>query len=227
MTLAWEPDDEDRAFMAVYGRWEPLGPAQTAALMEGFPEPWWIVGGRAIEAFTGVRRAHEDTDLVVFNTAVAALRRQLSAFHLWSNSGGTFRVIDDRNPEPLDPLSQIWVRRDADSPWLLDIPLNPERDGRWVSKRDPSIHDELDEVTWVAPDGIRYLNPELVLHYKSTQMRAKDEVDFGNALPLLSPGQRTWLHDAIARADTDHPWLARLGWARPSRASQAEPSSAG
>lgn len=211
MTLAWEPDEEDRAFMAVYGRWEPLTPAEVKDVMDGFPEPWWIVGGHAIDAFTGVRRAHEDVDVVIFSAAVPALRAQLGGrFHLWSNHGGTFRVIDDKNPEPLHPLSQIWVRRDADSPWCMDIPLNPDVDGRWVSKRDGSLVADLEDVTWVAPDGIRYANPEVVLHFKSTQRRAKDEVDLACTLPLLSDAKKAWLRSAIARADADHPWLNRL-----------------
>src|SRR5688572_12741778 len=129
MPTSWEPEDEDRAFYAVYGAWAPLTPVEVAELMDGFGPPWWIVGGHAIEAATGVPRPHEDIDVVVFSRDFAALRAQLpDRFHLWSNFGGTFRFIDDRHPEPLDPLSQIWVREDAATPWLMDIPLNPDRD---------------------------------------------------------------------------------------------------
>ena len=31
--------------------------------MDGFDRPWWIIGGWAIEAFTGVPRKHEDLRL--------------------------------------------------------------------------------------------------------------------------------------------------------------------
>lgn len=210
MTAAWEPDDEDRAFYAVYGAWDPLTPAEVAELMAGFEPPWWIVGGHAIEAATGIARPHEDIDLVVFSRDFAALRAQLGGrFHLWSNFGGTFRFIEDRNPEPLDPLSQIWVREDASSPWLIDIPLNPDSDGSWVSKRDPTLVRDLAEVTW-EQDGIRYLSPELVLHYKSTQLRPKDEIDLANVAPLLTPAQRGWLAGMLRASDPEHPWLERL-----------------
>jgi hypothetical protein len=210
MELAWEPDEEDRAFCAIYGPWEPLWPAEVAELMAGFEPPWWIVGGHAIEAFTGVPRGHEDIDLVVFSKDFADLRAQLGQrFHLWSNAGGTFRFVDDRHPEPLDPLSQIWVRENATSPWLIDIPLNPDRDGRWVSKRDDTMVEDLVDVTWVR-DGIRYLRPEYVLHYKSTQRRAKDEIDLANTLPLLAPERRAWLVELLRRSDAAHPWLERL-----------------
>ncbi|MGZ5417034.1 MAG: hypothetical protein ACXWDI_07625 [Nocardioides sp.] len=89
----WQPDADDIAFTDVYGDWDPLTPGELAVLMEGFPEPWWIVGGHAMEAFTGVRRFHEDIDMVLFADAVPALREQLGeTFHLWSNHGGTSRA---------------------------------------------------------------------------------------------------------------------------------------
>ncbi len=206
----WEPDEEDLAFYAIYGDWAPLTPLQVAELMDGFEPPWWIVGGHAVEAATGIRRTHEDIDLVVFSRDFQALRTQLGdQFHLWSNWGGTFRLIDDKNPEPLDPLSQVWVRRSAHSPWLMDIPLNPDREGQWASKRDPDLVADLEDVTWVK-DGIRYLRPLYVLHYKSTQRRPKDEFDLTNVLPLLTGDEREWLRGALAKLDSEHPWLERL-----------------
>lgn len=209
---AWEPDAEDVAFYDVYGDWDPLTPAELAGLMAGFPEPWWIVGGHAMEAFTGVRRFHEDIDLVVFPDAVPALRTQLGGtFHLWSNHGGTFRILDDEHPEPLDPLCQIWMRENAKSPWRVDCILNPRRNGNWVSRRDDALEAPLEDVTWVAADGIRYLNPEVALLFKARQERRKDEIDLANAWPLLSTEQRTWLRDAVLRTyGPGHSWAERL-----------------
>ena len=137
--LAWRPDAEDEAFCAVYGDWDPLTPTELRDLMAGYPEPWWVVGGWSVEAFTGVPRFHEDIDLVVYVEHVPQLREQLGGlFHLWSNAGGTFRLIDDRSPEPIEPLSQIWMREDARSPWRVDCILNGSVGGRWQSKRDAS-----------------------------------------------------------------------------------------
>jgi hypothetical protein len=205
------PEEEDRAFWEVYGAWDPLTVAELREVMDGFPEPWWLVGGHAIEAFTGVPRSHEDIDVVVFHDAVTALLRQLGgAFHLWSNHGGTFRVIDEAQPEPLHPLSQVWIRRNAASPWRADFILNPGRDGGWVSRRDDSHVADLTEVTWLDTDGVRYQNPEIVLHHKAKQNRPKDEWDRDRALPLLTPEQRTWLADAVRRTYPDHPWQRLL-----------------
>jgi len=203
----WRPTAEDVAFCDVYGDWDPLTPVQLRQLLTGFPEPWWLVGGHAIEAFTGVVRFHEDVDLVVFSDAVPALREHLGGrFHLWSNDGGTFRVIDDRHPEPLHPLSQIWMREDARSPWRVDCPLNPVRDGLWVSKRDDTHVAPLEDVTWVADDGVRYLRPEIVLHFKGAHDRQKDRIDLRSTWPLLDDARRAWLADAVRRTYPDHAW---------------------
>jgi hypothetical protein len=142
---AGEPDAEDRAFIDVYGDWDPLTPSELAALMVGFPAPWWVVGGHAVEAFTGARRFPEVIDLVVFADQVPALRAQFAGvFHLWSNHGGTLRIIDDDHPEPLDPLSQVWMRPDARSPWRVDCILNASQDGRWQSRHDETLLADLE-----------------------------------------------------------------------------------
>ena len=212
--LAWEPDERDRAICDVYGDWDPLTPGQLRDHMTGFRGPWWVVGGHAIEAFTGVPRWHEDIDLVVFTEDVPALRTQFAGvFHLWSQDGGVFRILDDEHPEPLDPLSQVWMRRNARSPWRVDCILNPQDDGRWVSKRDPAHVADLDEVTWVADDGVRYLMPEVTLLFKAKPARRKDEVDLASSWPLLSVERRTWLRDAVRRLHPQHPWEDRI--ARP------------
>jgi hypothetical protein len=206
-----EPPDDDRGFWEVYGAWDPLTVGELREVMRGFPEPWWIVGGVAIEAFTGAHRGHEDVDVVVFSDAVPALLRQLGgAFHLWSQDGGTMRVIDDAHPEPLEPHSQVWIRENASSPWRADFILNPSRDGRWVSRRDETHVADLTEVTWSDTDGVRYQNPEIVLHHKAKQGRPKDEWDRDRVLPLLRPEQRVWLADAVRRTYPDHPWQPLL-----------------
>jgi hypothetical protein len=212
--LAWTPEPEDRRFLDVYGDWDPVTPAELADLMAGFGQPWWLVGGHAIEAFTGVPRFHEDIDLVVFTEHVPLLRERLGdRFHLWSNDGGTFRIIDDAHPEPLAPLSQIWMREDARSPWRIDCILNGSVDGRWQSKHDPAHVAGLDEVTWVHTDGIRYMRPEVTLFFKAKQARTKDTVDLANAWPLMTPAQRTWLRDRVRRHFPEHPWLRHMATA--------------
>jgi hypothetical protein len=192
--------DDDAAFYRIYGPWEPLTPLQLKELMQGFEPPWWLVGGHAIEAFTGIARPHEDIDISIFVEDVPAFRAQLEGrYHLWSNAGGTFRFFDERNPGPIEPLSQIWVRKHAQAPWIVDCTLSPSVDGQWQSKRDEGHVADLDGVTWIDEHGIRCLNPEIVLLFKDAQGRPKDKVDFQNAWPLLSAEKQAWLTAAIAR----------------------------
>ena len=192
--------EHDRAWQRIYGRFEPLTPVQLQELLRGFEKPWWLVGGYAIEAFTGVRREHEDIDVCIFVEDVAAFRAHLEPrYHLWSNDGGTFRFFDEKHPEPLSPLSQIWVRENADAPWIIDCILNPAVDGKWQNKRNRDHVADLDDVTWVAADGIRYLNAEIALFFKANSERASQQWDWEVAYPLLSEAQRAWLDETLVR----------------------------
>lgn len=187
-------------FARIYGPFQPLTPEGLEELMRGFPRPWWLVGGWALDAFTGLERDHEDIDMSIFVEDVPAFRAHLEPrYHLWSNYGGTFRFFDAGHPEPLHPLSQIWVREHSGAPWLLDCILTPSVDGNWQSKRDREHVARLDDVTWVDARGIRYLNPEIVLFFKAARERSKDVLDFERTLPLLSEEQRGWLDNALER----------------------------
>jgi hypothetical protein len=207
-----EDEAEDAAFFRLYGDWAPLDPPQLAAFMEGFPRPWWIVGGWAIEAFTSAQREHEDVDLSILACDVPALREHVGdRWHLWSNHGGTLRPVTDKHPDVLDVRSQVWIRASARDPWIIDLPLTPDRDGQWTNKFLEAHVLPVEEATWVAGDGVRYLNPEIVLFYKARHRRPKDERDLDHALPLLASDRVAWLRDAVRTLDAEHPWLGRLG----------------
>mgnify|MGYP001179303209 CR=1 FL=1 len=75
---------------------------------------------------------------------------------------------------------------------------------------DDQVVLSLDEATFVASDGIRYLDPAVGLGYKSRHRRPKDEADFARCLPLLSADQRELLTRLLTRISPDHPWLTRL-----------------
>ena len=205
-----EQAEEDQ-FLALYGAWDPLSPAEIAGELAGFGPLWWVVGGWAIEAATGFRREHEDTDISILACDVPAFVAHLSGrWHVWNNVGGVLHPLGDRWTDVEEPRSQLWLRKNAASPWVVDIPLTPDRDGLWTSKRLPGHVAPLEEVTWVAADGIRYLNPEMVLLYKARLRRPKDDPDFEATLPVLSADARLWLGDALASLFPDHPWLSRL-----------------
>jgi hypothetical protein len=198
------------AFRRWYGGWDPLTPATTGELMAGFDRPWWVVGGWTIEAFTGVPREHEDMDISMMAEDAEAFRQFLGdRWTPWNVDDSWFRPFDDRFGE-VRPDSQLWVRRDAVSPWVLDVPLTPGTGGRWTNKRLRDHTEDLGDVTWLAPDGLLHQRPEVTLLFKAAQQRPKDREDARVALPLLDAGQRRWLREAVARLDPDHSWVAAL-----------------
>jgi len=202
---------DDEEFFRWYGAWDPLDPRGVADLMAGFARPWWIVGGWAIEAFTGIAREHEDVDLSILACDIPAFREHLGdAWTPWSNHGGTLRPLSDRFPEVLDVQSQIWIRRSAHEPWVIDLPITPDRGGLWTSKRDPDHVLPVEDATWVADDGIRYLRPEISLLYKAALHRPKDDADLASTWPLLEPSAQAWLSASVSRLYPDHAWLGQL-----------------
>jgi hypothetical protein len=211
--LARTPEEQaaEDAFLALYGAWAPLSPAELAEQMRGFDRPWWIVGGWAIEAATGLRREHEDIDMSILACDVPALVEFLAGrWHVWNNVGGVLHPLGGRWLDVDEPGSQLWLRASAQDPWVLDIPLTPDADGRWTNKLLKDHTAAVDEVTWIADDGIRYLLPEIVLVYKARLRRPKDEPDFAATLPTLTDARRAWMRRALSAVAPDHPWLERL-----------------
>lgn len=193
-----------------YGGWDPLDPTTIAEFMAGFDRPWWIIGGWSIEVFTGIPRDHEDMDISILSSDARAFRLFLGdRWTGWNVDDGWFRPFDHRFTD-VRPASQVWVRRNAQSPWILDVPFTPDAGGRWRNKRNYAHTEDLDDVTWVAPDGLRYARPEVTLMFKATQARPKDRRDAEAALPLLDAPARAWLRDAVARMDPDHEWARTL-----------------
>ncbi len=92
----------------------------------------------------------------------------------------------------------------------MDIPLTPDADGKWTNKFLADHVDEVENVTWVADDGISYLLPEIVLVYKARLRRKKDEPDFDATLPTLTADRRAWLRKSLEVVVPDHHWLERL-----------------
>lgn len=211
----WQPTPEalaeEREFQRLYGAWDPLAPSDLPAFLDGFAGEWWVVGGWAIEAFTGVPRHHEDVDLVIWRRDLPAFLELVGdRYHVWSAGSGALRPVNADWPEPHEGAGQVWLREHALAPWIVDCLLQDERDGQWVSRRDDDHVAPLGEVTWLAGDGIRYQRPEITLHHKAAHTRPKDDADFDACWPLLDESARAWLREAIARTyGSEHAWLAR------------------
>jgi len=199
-------------FRDLYGFWNPLSLSDVAAELGAFDRPWWVVGGWAIEAVTGVHREHEDLDVSILSSDVPAFVDHLRGrWHVWNNVGGVLHPLGGRWPDVDDPASQLWLRRNASSPWVLDVPLTPVgHGGLWVDKYVDGHVAPVEAVTWVDENRVRYLLPEIVLVAKARLRRTKDDPDFDAALPILDQQARAWMRAAITALVPDHPWLRRL-----------------
>lgn len=209
--------DEDAEFERLYGEWLPRTPADAERLFRGYPGTWWIAGGWALEAFTGVKRHHEDIDPAALREELPMLRRHLAgSLDAWAAFSGALRPLrpEDR-PDALaddilpDGCGQLWTRPGAAYPWEYDILLSPGTADEWVYKRDARIRMPMAEAIWER-DGIRYLQPEIQLLYKAKGQRLKDDADFAATLPFLDDARREWLRDALTRTLPGHDWLADL-----------------
>ncbi len=207
--------DEERAETAywehLYGPWDPFDLDAGRAFFEGFDRPWWLVGGWALEAFTDAPREHEDLDVSMLACDVPRFREFIGdRWHLWTITDGSLRPLTDRRPDLPEPDCQIWVRRDSTSPWRLDLPVTPDVEGRWRNKKFPEHVLDVEDATWVGRNGVRALNPEIVLLFKARLDRLKDRRDRDRALPLLNDRQRVWLRESIDKLFPGHAWLEHL-----------------
>ena len=197
--------------LRLYGPWLSRTPQDAAVLLEGYLHPWWIAGGWAIEAFTGVSRPHDDVDPSIPRSDVAALRAHLAGrLDVWQADDGLLRPMVSDEDTVSDTCENLWLRPSGAEPWEYDVILMHATPTTWTFKRDARISRPLGDILWEC-DGIRYLKPEVQLLHKARAVRAKDQADFEVCAPLLDPAARRWLIRALDIAHPGHPWLGELG----------------
>ena len=201
----------------LYGPWAGRTPADAARLLADYPGRWWIAGGWAIEAFTGVRRHHGDLDLEVLRVDLPLLRRHLAGrLDVWAAADGGLRPLlpsdepDGAADTVLPPgCGQVWLRPSGAEPWEYDVLLMTGDRDTWEFKRDRRIQLPLSDISW-SRDGVHYLRPEIQLLLKARGLRPKDQHDFDATLPLLSRESRVWLSKSLELAHPGHRWLPAL-----------------
>jgi aminoglycoside-2''-adenylyltransferase len=188
-------------------RWEPLRLDEAASLMEGFPGPWWIAAGWAIELHVGSKvREHGDVDVLVLRDDQEAIRAQLSGWDVRIAHDGRLEAWPEGMQVEL-PRSGLWARADPDGPWQLQFLLAEREGDEWWYRRDPRIRLPLEEIGLRSASGMPYLRPELVLLLKSKHHREEDEADFEAVLPCLDDVACRRLASWLAPGD---PWRNRI-----------------
>ncbi|HUR16313.1 MAG TPA: hypothetical protein VMZ33_03415 [Candidatus Limnocylindrales bacterium] len=201
--------DEDTEFYRWYGPWKPLDPNGVARVLEGTSFRWWIIGGWAIEAFTGKPREHEDIDVSFFRDDLPQVLDHLNRrYCVWSNASGTLRPLKQA-ADLLPDCRQLWVRPDGGEPWVMDLAMNPHDGDTWISVRDDAIRMPIDDATFTA-HGISYLRPEIVMAMKARWARPKDDADLAEILPRLDQTRLAWLRATIDQLHPGHRWLETI-----------------
>ncbi len=196
--------------MTSLGPWQPLTLEATHELMHGVSIPWWFAGGYAVDAFLGYpSRDHGDIDVAFFRRDQIEMQAWLQEWDLHAaDPPGTLRPW--LPGEWLAPhIHDIWCRASPYAPWCLQLMLDESENGDWLFRRQPAIRRPAESLVDLY-GGRPFLAIEVQLLYKAGPEVPKNEADFVACLPRLSLAQRSWLHEALAATQPDHPWLARL-----------------
>jgi hypothetical protein len=183
--------------------WDVLEPAAGALAFDGVGVPWWVCGGWALERYTAVREPHDRLVVGVFLDDVPALRAHFAGAEVWAVADGFARPAPDELPPD---VTRLWIRARPDTQWQLDVRPTRRWHGEWVFPRDPTVTFPLDDVTWI-DDGIRYLNPEMVLLFRSGRVQRTADLD--STLPWLRAEARERLFTELRKLDPLHAWLER------------------
>jgi hypothetical protein len=201
--------------------WESWHPAQLATLLREVTAPWYVAAGWALDLFRGQQtREHEDLEMGLPDTpeAFGQVRQALHGYDIEVAGGpppGRLWPVDSR---AFALMHQTWVSEvcqpSAGIPrqriYRLDIFREPQRDGRWVCRRDETITLPYDQIIRRDKNGIPYLAPQIVLLFKAKAARPKDQADLAGTLPLLAPEDRSWLAGTLSRVYPEHEWLSQL-----------------
>lgn len=189
----------------------PPDVGEVAACLRSFDRPWAVAGGWALDLALGrVTRPHADVDVAVFREDQMMLRAALPGWRFAMATAGVLAPWDPVTWLEL-PVHEVHAQPPAGVPGgPLEFLLNERAGADWVYRRDPAVRRPLTQAVVKVAGGMPVLAPEIVLLYKSTAPRAKDEADFRVASSRLEGEARSWLRAGITRTTPGHPWAVAL-----------------
>lgn len=195
---------------ALGARWSSCWtPGQVARHLAGVTTPWCVAAGWALDLFRGTQaREHGDIEIAIPAATFPEVGGHFPGYAFDAVGGG--RVWENAAPDVLAATHQTWLRDPTTGNYLLDVFREPHDGETWICRHDETIRLPYGEIIHHTPGGIPYLAPELVLLFKAKQARPKDEVDFTETIPQMTPAQRQALAGLLARAHPGHHWLANL-----------------
>jgi hypothetical protein len=184
-------------------------PTEVAHRLAGTAAPWYVAAGWALDLFRGAQtREHGDIEIAIPAASFPEIRNRFHGYVFDAVSSG--RIWENATPDVLAATHQTWLRDPATGNYLLDVFREPHDGDTWICRRDETIRLPYTEIIHYTPGGIPYLAPELVLLFKAKHARPKDQADFEETIPKLTPVQRRTLAELLTLAHPGHHWLENL-----------------
>ena len=176
---------------------EPCG--RVKRIMDKFGFPWFVAGGWAIDLFLNEEtRIHGDIEIGIFRKDQMRLYRFLEKNKKYfidnKSRMGKHEKHEWRKEYLQFPIHELYVEY---GDLEIEILLNERDESNWVYRRNPKIKLDARQAILFAETGIPFLCPEIVLLYKTKNMREKDVEDITNALGKMSETQKKWLLESI------------------------------
>lgn len=196
-----------RRYDPAVDRWASLSVEAVGRVLRGTSARAWLSGGAALDHRLGrATRQHGDVDVSVLDADwpcfVGDLPRALEPW--WAIDGVLERVVEPsavRSPN-------VWCRT-VGGDWAVQVNLEAGDASEWRYRRDPSVRLPWDRaVTDVG--GVPTVSAAVQLLWKSARPEPKDDADRAAVLGTLTPSEREWLVETVARVHPDSPWLGAL-----------------
>lgn len=173
--------------------------SKVKSIMDKFGYPWFIAGGWAIDLFLNREtRIHENIEIGIYRKHQMKLYRYFGKnkkYYMNNKSRIGKHEKHEWNKEYLQlPIHELYVEYAGMEIKLL---LNEKDENSWVYRRNKEIKLDEKKVILLTGKGIPYLCPEVVLLYKTKEMRDKDRDDILNASGKMSESQIKWFIDSI------------------------------
>jgi hypothetical protein len=183
----------------------------TAATMLGFPRPWCVTGGWALDLWQGSpSRQHGGVTLAILREHQVELRDHLPGWQ-WFVVGrdGRHQPWTDRQ-QFMMPVVELCAREPGRTGRNLRVMLNESDGVDWRFSWNLRITRPLGRWRVFSNYAIPLHAPEIVLLHKSRRLAERDQLDFRTFASKLDDEARSWLSSAIALETPDHPWLGGL-----------------
>lgn len=195
---------------ALGARWSSCWtPRQVAHRLSGTATPWCVAAGWALDLFRGKQtREHGDIEIAIPAASFLDIRGHFLGYIF--DAVGSGRIWENATPDELAATHQTWLRDPATNGYLLDVFREPHQGDTWICRHDETIRLPYSNIIHYTEDAVPYLAPELVLLFKAKHARRKDQADFDETVPHMTPDQRATLAELLTHAHPGHRWLAHL-----------------